>query len=189
LADERGHIDLMVKQYPNGKASTYLHSMSPGESLYFVAALKGHTWTPNKYSHITLVAGGAGITPMHQLIQGVLRNPEDKTQITLVFGVNSDEDVLLKKEFDDFEEQFPGRFKAIYTVSKPVESSPFRKGYITEALLEAVTVDPREENTKIFVCGPPAMEKALLGTRGFLNNSDGGILQRLGYRKDQIHQF
>jgi cytochrome-b5 reductase len=175
----------MVKKYPDGKASTYLHSLKPGDSLYFMTPVfLGYRWAPNQYSHITLIAGGAGITPIYQLAQGILNNPEDKTKITLIFGVNSDADVLLRKEFQDFESRFPGRFKAVYTVSNPIDGSSFRKGYVTKELLEEVGLGAEKEDTKVFVCGPPAMEKALVGAR-----SQGGILAQLGYRKDQIHTF
>ncbi|KAF4777957.1 oxidoreductase NAD-binding domain-containing protein [Colletotrichum scovillei] len=182
--DDTGYLELMVKKYPDGKQSTHIHSLTPGQKLLFALAIKGHQWKPNSYSHITLIAGGAGITPIYQLAQGILRNPEDKTAITLVFGVNSDQDVLLKQEFEQFEKEFPGRFKAVYTVSNPVANSPYRKGYVTKQLLEEVGVAPKKEDTKVFVCGPPAMEAALVGKR-----SAPGVLQQLGYRKDQIHQF
>lgn len=104
--------------------------------------------------------------------------------MTLVFGVNGDEDVLLRKEFKSLEETYPGRFKAVYTVSNPVDGSEFRKGYVTKALLEEVAPLQKDADTKVFVCGPPAMETALVGSRG-----QSGILQQLGYRKDQIHRF
>ncbi|KAH7155826.1 oxidoreductase NAD-binding domain-containing protein [Dactylonectria estremocensis] len=182
-SDEPGYLELLVKKYPNGKASSHLHSLQPGQKLLFAAALKGYQWKANAHPHITLIAGGAGITPIYQLAQGILRNPEDKTAITLVFGVNSDEDVLLRKEFDQFSKDFPGRFKAIYTVSNPSESSPFRKGYVTKALLEE-TVPSSKQDTKVFVCGPPAMEESLVGKR-----NSPGVLSQLGYRKDQIHKF
>ncbi|KAH9219792.1 NADH-cytochrome b5 reductase-like protein [Leptodontidium sp. 2 PMI_412] len=186
--DQRGAIDLLVKKYPDGKASTYLHSLSPGDTLYFAGALKGYRWTPNKHSHITLIAGGAGITPMYQLIQGILLNPTDKTRITLVFGVNSDADVLFRKEFEELERQFgKERFSAVYTVSRPEEGSVFRKGYVTRELLEQVS-GRAEEESRVFVCGPPAMEKALLGGKTF-GSGKGGLLEELGYRKDQVHQF
>lgn len=102
----------------------------------------------------------------------------------MIVGVNTDADVLLKKEFDEFERSFPGRFKAVYTVSHPVEGSAIRKGYVTKELLEDVLGEPHKGDTKVFVCGPPPMEEALVGKRG-----KGGILRELGYRKDQIHQF
>ncbi|KAJ8114034.1 hypothetical protein ONZ43_g5004 [Nemania bipapillata] len=135
LTYETGILELMVKKYPNGKQSTHLHSLQPGDYLRFVTPIPGYKWTPNKHSDVTLIAGGAGITPMYQLIQGILHNPEDKTRITLVFGVNTDADVLLKSEFEDFERRFPSRFKAIYTVSNPVPGSPYPKGYVTKDLL------------------------------------------------------
>ncbi|KXH34808.1 oxidoreductase NAD-binding domain-containing protein [Colletotrichum salicis] len=182
--DDAGYLELMVKKYPDGKQSTHIHSLTPGQKLLFALAIKGHQWKPNSYQHVTLIAGGAGITPIYQLAQGILRNPEDKTAITLVLGVNSDQDVLLKDEFEKFEKEFPGRFKAVYTVSNPVANSPYRKGYVTKQLLEEVGAVPKKEETKVFVCGPPAMEAALVGKR-----SAPGVLQELGYRKDQIHQF
>ncbi|KAM0168158.1 hypothetical protein ACHAPC_010860 [Botrytis cinerea] len=187
--DQRGAIELLVKKYPDGKASGYLHGLSPGDSLYFAGSLKAYRWTPNQYSHITLIAGGAGITPCYQLIQGILSNPSDNTKITLIFGVNSDADVLFRKEFQELERNFGGRFKAVYTVSRPVDGSQYRKGYVTRELIEQVSGRPVEgEKTKIFVCGPPAMENALLGASSF-KSGKGGILEQLGYRKDQIHQF
>ncbi|KAF6836556.1 oxidoreductase NAD-binding domain-containing protein [Colletotrichum plurivorum] len=184
--DDPGYLELLVKKYPDGKQSTHLHSLSPGDKLLFAAALKGHQWKPNSYRHVTLIAGGAGITPVYQLAQGILRNPEDKTAITLVFGVNSDADVLLRDELLQFERDFPGRFKAVYTVSNPGPGSPYQKGYVTRKLLEEVAVPKTAagEDTKVFVCGPPAMEESLVGRKGA-----PGILQQLGYRKDQIHQF
>ncbi|KAF3345621.1 Nitrate reductase [NADPH] [Verticillium dahliae VDG2] len=115
LTYQPGTLDLLVKLYPDGKQSTHLHSLSPGETLLFAAGLKGPAWKPNAIPHVTLIAGGAGITPIYQLTQGILRNPEDKTNITLVFGINTDADALLKPEFDAFEKDFPGRFEAIYT--------------------------------------------------------------------------
>ncbi|SPO07557.1 related to cytochrome-b5 reductase, mitochondrial [Cephalotrichum gorgonifer] len=186
--DEAGHLDLMVKRYPGGKASTYLHSLEPGQSLRFVAALKGYPWIPNKYSHVALIAGGAGITPIYQLIQGIFRNPDDTTSVTLVVGVNSDRDVILKEKLDGIKEKFPDRLKIVYTVSKPAPGSPFRKGYVTEEVLRDALGGAAKENTKVFVCGPPAMEASLLGTRGWSGGTPG-ILQQLGYKSDQIHNF
>ncbi|RDL40358.1 NADH-cytochrome b5 reductase [Venustampulla echinocandica] len=187
--DEPGYIELAVKRYPNGKQSTHLHAMTPGDSLYFLGAIKGYPWTPNKHSHITLIAGGAGITPMYQLIRGILKNPEDKTKITLVFGVNSDQDILFQENFAKYEKEFPNRFKAIYTVSNPAEGSPYPKGYVTKELLQKAMIDPGEKDSKVFVCGPPAMENAILGAKGSSGNTQAGILEQLGYTKDQIHKF
>lgn len=176
-------MDFLVKQYPGGKASTHLHSLQPGERLFFVASLSGHQWKANSYPHVMLIAGGAGITPIYQLTQGILNNPEDKTAVTVVFGVNSDRDVLMRREFDEYERKFPGRFKVIYTVSNPVQGSPYQKGYVTKGLLETA-MPSQAGDTKVFVCGPPAMEESLLG-----QGQEPGVLGQLGFRKDQIYKF
>ncbi|GKZ34897.1 hypothetical protein AbraIFM66950_005294 [Aspergillus brasiliensis] len=135
--EEPGCLELMVKKYPDGKASGYLHSLRPGDSLRFAAALKGYQWKPNELSHAYLVAGGAGITPIYQLIKNVLKNPHDKTKLTLIFGVNSEEDLLLKEELDRYATDYPDRFNYIYTVSRPKENSHYRTGYIDEELLKS----------------------------------------------------
>ncbi|KAI0595202.1 hypothetical protein F4775DRAFT_570551 [Biscogniauxia sp. FL1348] len=185
--DEPGVLEFLVKHYPNGKQSGHLHSLQPGDALRFIVPIPGYRWTPNRHKEITLIAGGAGITPLYSLIQGILRDPRDQTRITLVFGVNTDEDVLLKKEFDDYERRFPDRFRAVYTVSRPVPGSPYRKGYVTKELLQEVAggASPGTgSDAKVFVCGPPAMEAALVGTR-----KAPGILEQLGYTKAQIYKF
>ncbi|KAK4106027.1 ferredoxin reductase-like protein [Parathielavia hyrcaniae] len=189
--DEPGHLELLVKQYPDGKASTYLHSLQPGQSLRFVAALPGYPWTPNKHPHVVLIAGGAGITPVYQLLQAIFQNrADDQTRATLVFGVRSDRDVLLRTELDALADKFPGRFRVVYTVSHPEPGSPFPQGRVSKELLArvlehdgAATVD----NAKVMVCGPPAMESALVGTGRF--GRTPGVLEELGFRRDQIHTF
>lgn len=182
--DQLGSMALMVKHYPNGKASTHLHSLAPGDTLTFVTTLKGFPWTPNKFSEVYLIAGGAGITPIYQLIQGILNNPSDQTKINLVFGVNTEQDLLIRDELEQYKKRFPGRFNYIYTVSHPKEEgSTFRKGYVTEELLRDVMRDA-DKNTHVFVCGPPGMEEALVGSR-----KSPGILGRLGFSKDQVYKF
>lgn len=47
------------------------------------------------------IAGGSGLTPMLQVIQGIVGNPEDKTQVTFVFANKTEEDIILRKELDE----------------------------------------------------------------------------------------
>lgn len=170
-----------MKHYPGGKQSTHLHSLKPGDSLLFAAALRSHQYEPNNVPHVTLIAGGCGVTPIFQLARGILSNPEDKTKVTLVYGANTEEDILLKKELDDFQKDFPGRFETLYAVSQPGEGSTIRKGHVSKELLAEVA---RPKDGEVFLCGPPAMEAALKGDR-----KTKGILEELGYRKGQIHSF
>jgi cytochrome-b5 reductase len=58
---------------------------------------------------------------MYQPIRAILKTPDDRTKITLVFGVNTERDILLRPELERLAEQFPGRFTYLFTVSRPEE--------------------------------------------------------------------
>ncbi|KAK4188459.1 hypothetical protein QBC35DRAFT_382680 [Podospora australis] len=183
--DEPGYVDLMVKLYPGGKASSHLHSLQPGDSVTFAGPIPEHKWTTNQHEHVALIAGGAGITPMYQLARRILKDPEEKTRVTLVWGVNSDADIFLGKEFAEFEQKYPGRFKAVYVVSQPEAGSTHRKGYVNKTVLEEVGLaasDEKNRDIKVLVCGPPAMEKAL-------KDKKTGVLAELGYKPNQVIGF
>jgi cytochrome-b5 reductase len=121
---------------------------------------------------------------MYQLIRGIFQNPNDKTAVTLVFGINNDRDAIFNKEFSELEKKFPGRFKVVYTVSNPDAGSPYPKGYVTKELLSKV-LSAQEKPEKVFVCGPPAMETSLTGEK----KGAGGILGELGFGKEQVFKF
>jgi len=189
---EEGFFDLLVKKYPDGPMSEHVHSMEPGQRLDFKGPIPKYPWTPNKHSHIALVAGGTGITPMYQLARTIFSNPEDKTKVTLVFGNISEEDILLKREFEDLENTYPQRFRAFYVLDKPPKEWAGGKGFINKNLLKTVLPEPKTENIKIFVCGPPGMYKAISGVKKSPSDQgelDGSILEQLGYSKDQVYKF
>lgn len=188
---DRGFMDLLIKVYPNGPMSEHIHSMKPGQLLSFKGPIPKYPWSTNKHSHIALIAGGTGITPMYQLMRKIFNDPNEKTKVSLIFGNISEEDILLKKEFEELENKYPNRFRAFYTLDKPPESWPYGKGFIDEELLKTVLPGPNEENIKVFVCGPPGLYKAISGTK--LSPQDQGeltgILAKLGYTKDQVYKF
>ncbi|RKK75256.1 hypothetical protein BFJ69_g7846 [Fusarium oxysporum] len=185
LTGEAGFLELLVKGYPKGKASSYMHSLKPGDSLFFVAALKGYPWKANSYQHIVLIGGGAGITPLYQLTQGILKNPNDNTIIKLIYGIHSEEDILLRKELEQLASAHPDRFKAVFTLSKPVGGSSYHEGRIDKNLLQQEAAPSTTGvDAKVFICGPPSLEEALVGDK-----KRAGILEEIGYRKDQIYRF
>jgi NAD(P)H-flavin reductase len=44
-----------------------------------------------------MLAGGTGITPMFQVLNAVLKDPKDRTRITLLYGNLTEDDILLRK--------------------------------------------------------------------------------------------
>lgn len=171
--------------------SEHMHSMNVNQRLSFKGPLVKYPWDANKHDHIALIAGGTGITPMYQLAREIFKNPEDKTKVTLVFGNVTEEDILLKKELQDLENTYPQRFRAFYVLDKPPADWTGGKGFITKELLKTVLPEPKENNIKLFICGPPPMYKAISGAKVSPKDQGEltGILADLGYSKEQVFKF
>ncbi len=184
-------MDLLVKKYENGPMSTHLHDLVPGQHLEIKGPLPKYPWSTNKHEHVGLVAGGTGITPMFQLVRAIFNNPDDKTKVTLVFGNITEQDILLKKEFDELENTYPQRFRAFYVLDKPPKEWSGGSGFITQELLKTVLPEPKSENIKVFVCGPPGLMGAISGNKKSPRDQGEltGILKELGYTPEQVYKF
>lgn len=184
----------MIKHCPGGKGSTKMHSLVPGDSIKF-KPLEELKYQPNQFSHITCIAGGSGITPIYQLTKAIFRNPEDKTKVALIYANNTEEDILLKKEFDELADQYPDRFTRIYYVGKPSDEDKgqYEKGHVSKAMLSKVMPNKvSERNVKVLVSGPPPMVESIAGAKGmagWTQGSIGGILKELGYKSEDVHKF
>jgi len=189
--DLPGTVTFMVKHYPGGKGSTKMHSLKPGDSLLF-KTLQEFEYKPNQHQSMLFIAGGSGITPIFQLTRAILRNPEDKTKISLIYANNTEDDILLKKEFEDLEAKYPGRFQKIFTVSKKTSTADdVETGYVTKQMISKVW-SGKTAGQKVLVSGPPAMIEAVSGAKGmagWTQGSVGGILKDLGYTKEDVHKF
>lgn len=171
--------------------STHLHDMEPPQRLSFKGPIPKYPYHANDHTHIALIAGGTGITPMYQLARAIFNNPSDKTKVTLVFGNLTEEDILLKHEFERLENTYPQRFRAFYVLDHPPEKWMGGKGRIDKELLKTVLPEPKTEGIKVFVCGPPGLYKAISGTKPSPSDQGEltGILKELGYSKDQVYKF
>lgn len=189
--DARGYVDLLVKKYPGGPMSTHMHDMVPGQRLEIKGPLPKYAWEANKHEHIALIAGGTGITPMYQLLRAIFKNPEDRTKVTLVFGNVTEDDVLLKNELAALENEHPRRFRAFYVLDNPPKHWTGAKGYITKDLLKTVLPEPKSDNIKVFVCGPPGMMDSISGNKKSPRDQGElkGILKELGYTPEQVYKF
>ncbi|SMR62052.1 unnamed protein product [Zymoseptoria tritici ST99CH_1E4] len=192
--NEPGTLQLLVKQYPNGKASSHIHSLQPGDQLTVRGPIPGYSYTPSSRPQsrdLILVAGGAGITPIYSLARGILRDKNDNTRIQLLWGVNGTRDIVLKSELEALEREYPSRLRVTYAVSGADgtlgKEEKYKKGYINKSMLhEAIA---RSENsswgdakgTKVWLCGPPTMESALAGK--------DGALAELGVIGNEVHKF
>jgi nitrate reductase (NAD(P)H) len=94
------------------------------------------------------------------VIQAVLRDqPEDETEMHLVYANRTEEDILLRGELDRWAAEFPDRLKVWYVVDqvkRPEEGCGYSVGFVTENILRE-HVPEGGEDALALACGPPAM--------------------------------
>lgn len=115
---------------------------------------------------------------------------------------------MLKSELDALERLFPDRLRVMYCVSTDdgtpsnesesheTEShespshqpkSYYQKGHIDMAALQSALAqthkfgDSNVTGPQVFLCGPPAMEKALV--------EEGGVLDQVGVERGRVYRF
>lgn len=190
-----GTTELLIKRYPKSKMGHHIHTLRPGEELQMKGPIVKFDYKPNKFKHIGMIAGGTGITPMFQFVQGVLENSKvDKTRLSLVYSNKSRNDLLLATELSEFQKAY----NQFHLYMMLTQSTPFRWlggiGHVNKAVLEATMPKPGEKGTVIFVCGPPTFMKAISGDKDFSSGSPkqgevSGLLKEMGYKSDQVFKF
>lgn len=183
---DKGFFDLLIKKYPDGKMSSHIHSLKPGDLLEVKGPIPKFKVEANMADTIGMIAGGTGITPMYQIIQKLLNDPNDKTNLVLVFGNVTEQDILLKTQLDQLAEKHE-RFKIYYAVDKGKFG---HQGFINKDLLSKALPKP-SDNVKLFVCGPPLMVKAISGSKApdYSQGELGGILNEMKYPKEKVFKF
>ena len=184
-----GEFSLVIKVYrplppkfPNGgKMSQHLDSLQIKDTI-LVHGPKGHTEycgngkitvkplgkkvVEHRTSHhIAMMAGGTGITPMLQLLHHIFihdANVDTKTQVHLIYANQTEDDILVRKELEALQLQFPTRFSLWYTVDRAPDGNDWNYdvGFINPAMIEKHLLFPKTvTDTQFVMCGPPPMIK------------------------------
>ncbi|KAK1264033.1 Nitrate reductase [NADH] 1 [Acorus gramineus] len=175
--DAVGHLDLLVKVYfkgvhpkfpDGGLMSQHLDSLPIGSTL----AVKGPVGHIEYLGHgeflvkgeerikarrLAMIAGGSGITPVYQVMQAVMRDPLDETEMHLVYANRTEDDILLREELDGWAVEYPGRVKVWYVVNEAKEGWKYGVGFLTEEILRERIPLGGGDDTLALVCGPPPM--------------------------------
>lgn len=181
-----GAMQLLVKVYPTGSLSKHFGTLKAGDFVELKGAMKKFDYKPNMKKEIGMLAGGSGITPMLQIINAIISNPEDKTKVTLVFANSTEEDILLREQLSELEKKYEN-IKVYNIVSKPSGKWRGLSGRINEAVVRRYMPAPSDDNM-VFVCGPMDFYKSISGTKApdYSQGEVAGVLKDLGYTKEQV---
>lgn len=180
--EDKGYFDLVLKIYksnvhpkfPNGgKLTQFLDNMKPGETIdvrgpsgrliykengkFEIRADKKTPPKVKKVKQIGMIAGGSGITPMFQLVKNICKNPDDNTKMHLIFANQSQSDILLREELEEFQKNYPEKLELWFTIDKSVQPDwKYDVGFVNEDMLAKHMPKPSDE-TLVLMCGPPPM--------------------------------
>lgn len=189
--EHKGSFELVIKAYPNGVVSSYLHTLQPGDSIEVKGPIMKFKYTPNSKKHIGMLAGGSGITPMLQVIEEIVQNPHDKTQVDLIFANNMEIDILLKDRLDAIAKKHKN-IRVHYVLSQVQHPDQWKgyTGFVSEELVRRHIHAPSAD-TLVLVCGPPGFMEAVSGgkTPDYQQGEVSGILKTIGYNSSMVFKF
>ncbi|KAL3632670.1 NADH-cytochrome b5 reductase [Castilleja foliolosa] len=177
LDSDVGHFELVIKMYPQGRMSHHFREMREGEFLAVKGPKGRFKYQPGQVRAFGMLAGGSGITPMFQVARAILENPNDHTNVHLIYANVTSDDILLKDEIDSLAQNYPDRFKVYYVLNQPPEVWNGGVGFVSIEMIQAHCPAPAS-NIQILRCGPPPMNKAM-----------AGHLEALGYSSEMQFQF
>ncbi|XP_028757479.1 inducible nitrate reductase [NADH] 2-like [Neltuma alba] len=173
--DEVGYFDLVVKIYfkgvhpefpSGGLMSQHLDSLPIGSAVEVKGPLGHIEYTgrgqflvhgkPKFAKRLAMFAGGTGIAPIYQVARAILKDPEDRTEMHIMFANRTEDDILLREELDEWAEK-GDRFKVWYVVQESKsEGWEYSVGFITEDILRE-HAPKASDDTLALACGPPPM--------------------------------
>ncbi|KAJ2543887.1 hypothetical protein GGF49_001734 [Coemansia sp. RSA 1853] len=192
--DERGlrpgHCDFVVKRYANGSLSRFVHNTRVGDSVEMRGPHVSWPYEANTYRQVFMVAGGTGIAPMVQLIKRAIADPTDNTKFSLLYGSQTEADILCREQLDQIAEQVPERLQIEYlvdqgpaTVARVGRPDTHNVGRLVEGFDQTKDV--------VLVCGPDAMMQVVSGIRpiGPTQGPLRGALRDLGFAPQSVFKF
>jgi benzoate/toluate 1,2-dioxygenase reductase subunit len=155
-AQETGTVSFLVRNVPGGLMSGFLKQRAqPGVPLTLTGPY-GSFYLRQMQRPVLMLAGGTGLAPFLAMLDKIAASGGSPHPIHLMYGVNTDRDIVETDRLDDLVRRLPGFTYAVCVVD-PNSEQP-RKGYVTHHLEPAHLHDG---NVDIYLCGPPPMVEAV----------------------------
>lgn len=160
-------IAVCVKSVTNGLVSNYLNNTLKAGDVLEVIEPMGHFATEPLASgkrHVILIGAGSGITPLISIAKTVLAK-EKESKVDLIYGNRSWETVIYRKELENMESAYQGRFNVVHTLTQPHANWVGYSGRLNQATvvnivqkLAALT----HKECEYYLCGPQGMTEEAL---------------------------
>lgn len=151
---EDSRLQLCVKPGRAGSPADHLCAARVGSRLRISRPQGGFTLS-KPGANTLFLAAGTGIAPIRAMIHWLVGN-DLGARIRLVFGARDVASLLFHAEFGDLARQH-SKFQYAPVLSRPHDAWRGASGHVQHHLNGM----PPEENTRAYVCGPPAMVESV----------------------------
>ncbi len=152
-AYEHHLIRLCYKFIPEGRGTTYLISLKPGERVTFTGVFGHFVLDQNSKREIVFLATGAGIAPILSMIQ-TLYGEQNNRKAVLYFGVKTKQDIFYESILSEVAVKHPCFSSHICLSRDDKPQAPYRSGRIHKALGEDINDFSGKE---AYICGSKEM--------------------------------
>jgi len=166
---EKDYIEF-TKKLTGHPFSNRLDTLKVGDRLS-IDAPHGNFTFAGQYPRVALLAGGMGITPMRSICR-YYADSNLQTKITLLYGCNTEADIVFRNELEDIQRKNKN-FRLVITLT---EAGPGWKGYVGRISDEMIRNEiPDYPGTVFYSCGPPAMVDTM-----------SNLLKSLGVKEENV---
>ena len=181
-----GFFELVIKAYypqlpafpEGGKMSQLLCGMQVGDWIDVRGPLGHVTYVgqgllqlgkeQRRVKHFAMLCAGTGITPIFQVLAAVLRERKQGGDVRchVVYANRTENDILLRRELDDFAAKHPSVLKLQYVLSAPKDADSWRSagglvGRVTPQMVaELVPKGGSGSEAVALLCGPEGFQSA-----------------------------
>lgn len=156
LVGAGGSVSFLIRNVPGGLMSGFLSQRAkPGMDLSMTGPF-GSFYLRAVQRPVLMLAGGTGLAPFLAMLEKVAAEGGSEHPIHLIYGVNTDRDIVETARLDEFTRRLPNFSWAVCVVD-PNSEQP-RKGYVTHHMAPELL---HGGNVDIYLCGPPPMVEAV----------------------------
>ncbi len=159
-----------------GVCSSYIFSRKPGDKVW-ISGPYGEFFLKNTDREMMFIGGGAGMAPMRSHIFHLFYTMRTNRKVTFWYGARSKREIFYEEHFRKIEQEFPN-FKFVIALSEPKPEDNWTgfTGFIHQVIYDQyLSKHEAPEDIEYYLCGPPAMNAAVLK-----------MLDELGVPKEMI---
>jgi cytochrome-b5 reductase len=187
--DSSDSFQIAIKLYADGRMSHHVRKWVVGSTALWRGPFGNLHYSPNKYSHVGLLACGSGITPMIQVIRAIVENEDEDTFVRLVYTCRNQHDIMLKELLDGWTSHW--NFSVLYALSRAsservdADAGSIRYG----DRVHFGRVNGEVVKTEMPPSGSGRSFVMVCGTDSFTSDMTFHLTDKAQYSRDMIHTF